>query len=81
MRTTIDAAGRVVVPKALRDAMRLTPGQQIDIVYTDGRLEIEVAPTVVHLRNDDGLPVAVPDQALPALSADVVRDVLEDTRR
>jgi AbrB family looped-hinge helix DNA binding protein len=81
MRTTIDSAGRVVVPKALRDAMHLTPGQQVDIVFTDGRLEIEVAPTTVHLRDDDGLPVLVPDDDLPALSADVVRDVLEDTRR
>ena len=81
MRTTIDAAGRVVVPKALRDAMQLTPGQEIDIVFTDGRLEIEVAPASVHLRRDGVLPLIVPDQEMPPLSTDVVRDVLEDTRR
>jgi AbrB family looped-hinge helix DNA binding protein len=81
MRTTIDSAGRVVVPKALRDAMQLTPGQQIDIVFTDGRLEIEVAPTAVHLQDDEGLPRLVPDNILPPLSGELVRDVLEETRR
>lgn len=81
MRTTIDSAGRIVVPKALRDAMQLMPGQRIDIVFTDGRLEIEVAPTAVHLRDDEGLPRLVPDDSLPPLSADVVRHVLEQTRR
>lgn len=31
MQTTIDAAGRIVVPKALRDELGLTPGSTIDI--------------------------------------------------
>jgi AbrB family looped-hinge helix DNA binding protein len=31
MKTTIDAAGRIVVPKALRDQFHLTPGSEIDI--------------------------------------------------
>jgi bifunctional DNA-binding transcriptional regulator/antitoxin component of YhaV-PrlF toxin-antitoxin module len=70
-----------VVPKALRDAMHLRPGQQIDIVFTDGRLEIEVAPTSAHLREEAGLPVLVPEGDLPELTDEVVRDVLEETRR
>jgi AbrB family looped-hinge helix DNA binding protein len=60
MRTTIDAAGRIVVPKALRDAMGLTAGRQVDVVFTDGRLEIEIAPAEVEIEmGDDGLPRAV----------------------
>lgn len=31
MQTTIDAAGRIVVPKSLRDELGLTPGSTIDI--------------------------------------------------
>jgi len=81
MRTTIDGAGRIVVPKALRDAMGLTPGQTVDVVFSDGRLEIEVAPADVHVEERNGLPVIVPDSPLPPLDPAVVRETLEATRR
>ena len=61
MRTTIDSAGRLVVPKAMREAMRLEPGRAVDIVFTDGRLEIELAPAKVHVERRGSLPVLVPD--------------------
>ena len=81
MRTTIDSAGRIVVPKSLRDAMGLGPGQQIDIVFTDGRLEIEFAPAEVTVDLTDGLPRLVGDPALPPLEDTDVREALEATRR
>ena len=45
MKATIDAAGRIVVPKALRLALRLKPGQPLEIRAGDGRLEIEIVAT------------------------------------
>ncbi len=81
MRTTIDSAGRLVVPKAMREAMRLEPGRAVDIVFTDGRLEIELAPAKVHVEQRGSLPVLVPDEELPALSDQDVRDAIEATRR
>ena len=81
MRTTIDGAGRIVVPKALRDALGLEAGQQLDARVTDGRLEIEPAPTPMRLERRDGVLVAVPSGDLPPLTAEEVRDTLEQTRR
>ena len=51
MKATMDAAGRIVVPKALRLALGLKPGQLLEIRAGEGRLEIEVAATPMRLRN------------------------------
>src|ERR1700683_1457943 len=40
MRTTIDGAGRVVIPKAVRDEARLEAGSEIEVAFRDGRIEI-----------------------------------------
>jgi AbrB family looped-hinge helix DNA binding protein len=81
MKSTIDAAGRIVVPKALRQALGLKPGQPLEIRSVDGRLEIEIAPTRVHLKKIGKGVVAVPDPELPLLTSEQVRDTLERIRR
>lgn len=81
MKTTIDAAGRLVVPKSLRQALGLKAGQLVEIRATDGRLEIEIAPTPMRLKKRGKGVVAVPDARLPALTAEQVRDTLERVRR
>jgi len=81
MRTTIDAAGRIVVPKAVRDALGLGAGQELEIGARDGRIEIEVPPVQLRLEDRGGLVVAVPDEPLPTLTASQVREMLEQTRR
>ncbi len=81
MRATIDAAGRIVVPKPLRQALGLEPGQILEIRAGDGRLEIEIAPTPMRLRKRGKGVVAVPEAKLPRLTADQVRDALERVRR
>jgi len=81
MNTTIDAAGRIVVPKSLRDALGLTPGQALEIRTLGGRLEIDIAATPMHLKKRGKGVVAVPDAEVPALTADTVRQTLEQVRR
>jgi AbrB family looped-hinge helix DNA binding protein len=81
MRTTIDAAGRIVVPKPIRQELGLTAGQELDITARDGRLEIEVAPTPMRLERRGTGVVAVPEAQLPPLTADLVRETLERGRR
>lgn len=81
MKTTMDSAGRIVVPKALRDAVGLKPGQALDVRLGDGRLEIEIAPTPMKLTRRGKGVVAVPDRELPPLTAEQVRETLERIRR
>ena len=81
MKSTIDSAGRIVVPKALREALGLKPGQPLEIRAGDGRLEIEVAPTPVQLKKRGRGVIAVPEDELPPLTAEQVRETLERTRR
>jgi AbrB family looped-hinge helix DNA binding protein len=81
MRAVIDRAGRIVVPKPLRLALGLKPGQPLEIRAGDGRLEIEVASTPLRLRQRGKGLVAVPDAKLPPLRAEQVRDTLERVRR
>ena len=41
MITTIDAAGRVVVPKPIREQAGLLPGAELEVEYRDGKVEME----------------------------------------
>jgi AbrB family looped-hinge helix DNA binding protein len=82
MRTTIDKAGRVVVPKALRDELGLLAGQELEISAVDGRIEIETPATPMRLVKDElGYWVAEADRPMPPLTQDLVREVLEQIRR
>ncbi len=81
MKTTMDSAGRIVVPKALRQALNLQPGQALDIRAGEGRLEIEIAATPMTLQRRGKAVVAIPESELPTLTADVVRETLERIRR
>ena len=45
MRTTIDKAGRVVIPASVRDRARLTAGSQLEITEDEMGIRLErVAP-------------------------------------
>jgi AbrB family looped-hinge helix DNA binding protein len=81
MRTTIDVAGRVVIPKRIRDDLGLDAGRALEINVVDGKVEIEPAPVEMHLEQHGKGLVARPSKPLPMLTADEVRAALERTRR
>jgi AbrB family looped-hinge helix DNA binding protein len=79
MRTTIDAAGRLVVPKPLRDELGFTPGAELELTAVDGRLEV-VMPSRVRVEEGPyGLHFAAGTRE--RLSAEQVRDLMERGRR
>jgi AbrB family looped-hinge helix DNA binding protein len=81
MVTTIDAAGRIVVPKRLREELHFKPGQELELRAVDGRLEVEHRPTPIRLEEREGQLVAVTDREMPTLTAEMVRETLEQIRR
>ena len=81
MYATIDAGGRVVVPKDVRERLGLWPGSRIALKEVEGHLEISPATTPVLLEDREGALVAVADTDLPVLTAAQVRDAVEATRR
>jgi len=74
-RSTIDAAGRLVIPKAIREAAGLTPETPLEIRLHEGRVEIEPAPLEVRVEMREGVAVAVPTEPVPPVSADEVEAV------
>jgi AbrB family looped-hinge helix DNA binding protein len=81
MQTTIDRAGRVVIPKQLRDRLRLTGGSVVDIQEHDGVIEIRLAPHHVSVDRSDGRPRLAAGEQVPALTDDDVREILDEMRR
>jgi AbrB family looped-hinge helix DNA binding protein len=81
LKFTIDSAGRVVIPKPLRDRLGLESGKAVEIRERDGRIEIEPAATPMSLVRRGGRSVAVPAEALPPLTDELVRVTIERTRR
>ena len=68
MKTTIDGAGRIVVPKPLRDALGVQPGQVLELEVRDGQLQVDIVPVEMRLEPGRNGPVAVPADKLPTLT-------------
>jgi AbrB family looped-hinge helix DNA binding protein len=78
MRTTIDGAGRIVIPKPLRDRLALTGGEELEIAELDGRIEITRPQHDEPLVEVEGV-LTFPSG--PGLGPEQVRELLERTRR
>jgi AbrB family looped-hinge helix DNA binding protein len=81
MRTTIDGAGRMVIPKPIRDAAGLERGAEVEVRFRDGRIEVEPASVPMRLVRRARRTVIEAEGDVPALTADEVREALERVRR
>lgn len=80
MTTTIDSAGRLVVPKALRERAGLKPGIPIRIEEKDGRIEIEAEYEEPKIVQRGKFLVAVADPRLKPPTSEEVSKLIEEMR-
>ncbi len=79
MKATIDAAGRLVVPKALRDELGFFAGTELELAAVNGALEVRVPSRVRVEDGPHGLHF-VADGA-DELTDEQVRELIEKSRR
>ena len=80
IKTTIDSAGRLVLPKAVRDEAGILPGMTLQITIQEGKIEIEPVPREVRIVQRGPLFVAVPVEEGPPLTDDVIEQVRGEIR-
>ena len=82
MYVTIDRVGRLVIPKALRLALGITPETQLELIPDGAGLRIEPVRRVERTidTGDDGLPIlGAVDGAV--MTGDDVRRLRDDLQR
>lgn len=80
MRTTIDRAGRIVIPKGIRRAARLEGPQEVAIRVEGGSIVIEAVTCPVRLARKGPVTVAVPIASVGPLLRGVVEETIERLR-
>lgn len=80
IRTTIDSAGRIVLPKAVREEAGILPGMSLQITTREGRIEIEPVPRRVRIVQRGPIRIAVPDEPGPPLTESIVEQVRRQMR-
>ncbi len=78
MEATIDQAGRVVLPKPIRDALGLLPGTKVDITPYGAGAQLLPAGRTARLIEEDGVLVAAGETPV---SDDVVFGLIDAGRR
>ena len=69
----MDAAGRLVIPRAIRERSGFGPGTPLEVAFRDGRIEIAPAPRRVRVVKQGRVAVAVPEERFDALAVETVR--------
>jgi len=80
MKTTIDAAGRVVIPKAMRERLGLKPGSDLEIRYSEGMIEIAPPTPKGRLVKEGAFTVWEPEAGAGSVSEDEIVALIEEDR-
>ena len=78
----IDKAGRIVVPKKLRDDLHLIPGTRLRIERSGDRLTLMPSSIAAQLVIEDGVPLIFPADSSnpPILTTEMVKELIEQGR-
>ena len=71
--TTLGKAGRLVVPKAVRENLGLREGTRLRIEVSAGKFEVTPEPDNVRIQFRDGLPLITGGR--PRTKGDIVRAI------
>ena len=80
IQTTIDSAGRLVLPKTIRDEAGILPGMALRVKVQDGRIELEPVAREVRIVQKGPLRIAVPVEEGPSLQEETVEKVRREIR-
>ncbi len=75
---TIDKAGRIVVPKPLRDKLQLQAGDSLELADSGEEITLRPVRAKMRLVQEDGMWVFTTGEPLPA---NLVEDTMEAVRR
>jgi AbrB family looped-hinge helix DNA binding protein len=76
---TIDSAGRIVVPRKLRDKLHLRAGDELEIDASDEGIQLRLRKKESRLVLENGMWVI--DTGGPVLTVEMVRESIEQGRR
>ena len=79
-RLTLDSAGRVVIPKGLREELHLQPGDELDIETTGEQITLRPVRETPPLTKEHGVWVFRIGKPLPASATDDTLRTLRDER-
>ena len=80
MRITIDDVGRIELPKALQERLRLTPGSELEAAIEGDRLVATPVPPEVYLMEEDGRLVATTTQPVPRMTQEELLRLIDEDR-
>ena len=79
---TLDKAGRVVIPKTLRDELRLEPGDTLELESEGESVTLRPVHSVTPLRKEQGVWIFRTGKKLSAATAGkAIRDAREERDR